>query len=109
MRFLCFVAVALVASCSAPVSFEPLRPTTASFVQSTGSPSHPGVTYHSIMGDCGKDDTPNSSDGVVPHWSSHMDGAASEKIVPSGHSAHQNPEGIKEVGRILHLHLKSGR
>lgn len=72
-------------------------------------PIAPEVTYHPIMGDRGKDDTPNSSDGVVPHWSSHMDGAASEKIVPSGHSAHQNPEGIKEVERILHLHLKSGR
>jgi hypothetical protein len=59
------------------------------------------------MGDRGRGDTPNSSDGVVAYWSSHLDGAVSEKIVPSGHSAHQNPEGIEEVRRILHIHLKS--
>ena len=41
-----------------------------------------------IMGDRGKGDTPDSSDGVVPYWSSHLDGAASEKIVPSGHGSH---------------------
>jgi hypothetical protein len=33
-----------------------------------------------------------------------MDGAKSEKIVPSGHSAHQNEEAIAEVRRILLLH-----
>jgi pimeloyl-ACP methyl ester carboxylesterase len=61
--------------------------------------------YHSIMGDRGKGDTPDSSDGVVAYWSSHLDGAVSEKIVPSGHGSHQNPEGIEEAKRILHLHL----
>jgi len=59
------------------------------------------VTYHSIIGDRGKGDTPDSSDGVVPYWSSHLDGAASEKIVPSGHGANENPQGIEEIRRIL--------
>ena len=68
-----------------------------------------GVTYHSIMGDRGKGDTPNSSDGVVPYWSSHIDGAASEKIVPSGHGAHEDPEGIQEVIRILKDYKETGR
>jgi pimeloyl-ACP methyl ester carboxylesterase len=68
-------------------------------------PMRPGVPYHSVIGDRGKGDTPNSSDGVVPYWSSHMDGAVSEKIVPSSHGAHENPEGIKEFGRILRAHL----
>jgi hypothetical protein len=68
-------------------------------------PVRPGVPYHSVIGDQGKGNTPDSSDGVVPYWSSHMEGAASEKIVPSGHGAHENPEGIAELGRILHLHL----
>lgn len=54
------------------------------------------------MGDRGKGDRPGSSDGVVEYWSSHLDGSASEKIVPSHHSSHQNPEGIAEVRRILH-------
>ena len=61
------------------------------------------------MGDRGKGDTPDSSDGVVAYWSSHLDGAVSEKIVPSGHGSHENPEGIDEARRILLLHLKSSR
>jgi len=64
-------------------------------------PITPGVPYNTIIGDRGRGDSPNSSDGVVPYWSSHMDGAQSERIVPSGHSAHQNPEAIAEVLRIL--------
>jgi hypothetical protein len=37
----------------------------------------------------------------VPYWSSHLNGAESEDIVPSGHGAHQNPQAIAEVLRIL--------
>jgi len=69
-------------------------------------PLKEGVPYHSIMGDRGRGDTPDSSDGIVPYWSSHLEGAASEKIVPSGHGSHENPEGIKELNRILRLHLQ---
>jgi pimeloyl-ACP methyl ester carboxylesterase len=68
-----------------------------------------GVPYHSIIGDRGRGDTPNSSDGVVPYWSSHIGGAKSEKIVPSGHGANQNPEAITEVIRILKEHTKNQR
>jgi hypothetical protein len=68
-------------------------------------PMRPGVPYHSIVGDQGKGNAPESSDGVVPYWSSRMDGAQSEKIVPSGHGAHEHPEGIEELRRILRLHL----
>lgn len=63
------------------------------------------VTYHSIVGDRGKGNTPEGSDGALAYWSSHLEGAASEKIVPSGHGSHRNPEGIAEIVRILHLHL----
>ena len=48
--------------------------------------------------------TLTSTDGIVPYWSSHLDGAQSELIVPSNHSAHQNPQAIAEVRRILKLH-----
>jgi len=65
------------------------------------------VPYHSIMGDRGRGDTPNSSDGVVPYWSSHLEGAESEKIVPSNHGANQTPQAIAEVLRILHEHVAS--
>jgi pimeloyl-ACP methyl ester carboxylesterase len=34
--------------------------------------------YHTIVGDRGRGDTPNRSDGVVAYWSSHLTGAQSE-------------------------------
>ena len=61
--------------------------------------------YHSIIGDRGQADTPNSSDGVVPYWSSHLAGAQSELIVPGSHSAYALPQTVAELKRILHLHL----
>ncbi len=63
------------------------------------------VPYHSIIGDRGKGDTPNSSDGVVKYWSSHLSSAKSEKIVPGPHSSCELPETITELQRILRLHL----
>jgi hypothetical protein len=60
-----------------------------------------GIPYDSIIGDRGRGDTPNSSDGVVPYWSSHLSGAQSELIVHSNHAAQRNPQAIKEVERIL--------
>ena len=64
-------------------------------------PMTPGVPYHTIIGDRGRGDSPNSSDGVVPYWSSHMNGARTENIVPSDHAAHQNPQAIEDAMRIL--------
>ncbi len=59
------------------------------------------IAVHSIMGDRGRNDAPQGGDGVVPFWSAHFPGAASEKIVPAGHDVHDHPEGIREMGRIL--------
>ncbi|HXM03767.1 MAG TPA: alpha/beta fold hydrolase [Chthoniobacterales bacterium] len=56
---------------------------------------------NSIIGDRGRGDTPRSSDGVVPYWSSHLDSAQSELIVPTGHNAMDNPNSIQEIRRIL--------
>ena len=64
-------------------------------------PMRENVPFHSIIGDRGRGDAPNSSDGVVPYWSSYLEGAASEKVVPSGHGTNENPEGIEEFRRIL--------
>jgi pimeloyl-ACP methyl ester carboxylesterase len=69
-------------------------------------PITPGIPYNTIIGDRGRGDSPNSSDGVVPYWSSHMDGAQTEQVVASGHSAHQNPEAIAEVMHILKAHAR---
>jgi pimeloyl-ACP methyl ester carboxylesterase len=65
------------------------------------------VPHHSIIGDRGKGDTPNSSDGVVEYWSSRLKFAKSEKIVPGPHGSCELPETIAELRRILHLHLQS--
>jgi pimeloyl-ACP methyl ester carboxylesterase len=72
----------------------------------------PGIPYHVIVGDRGKGGNPDETkpvkgDGFVPYWSSRMEGAQSELTVPSDHSAHQNPQAIQEVKRILKAH--SGR
>jgi pimeloyl-ACP methyl ester carboxylesterase len=76
------------------------------FVQAVNTlPMTPGVPYNTIIGDRGRGDSPNSSDGVVPYWSSHMKGAETEHIVPSNHTAHQNPQAIAEVLRILKTHI----
>ena len=61
--------------------------------------------YHSIIGDRGKGDSPNSTDGVVPYWSSHVNGAQSECIVPGPHASCELPQTIVELHRILLLHL----
>ncbi len=65
----------------------------------------PGIPVHSIIGDQGKGDTPDSSDGVVRYKSSHLDWSVSEKIVPSGHSVQDHPEAAIELRRILREHL----
>jgi hypothetical protein len=67
------------------------------------------VPYHSNIGDRGKGDSPNSTDGVVPYWSSHLDGAQSEVIVPGPHGACELPQTIAELDRILRLHLGLSR
>lgn len=64
------------------------------------------IPHHSIIGDRGKGDTPNSSDGVVQYWSSRLASAKSEKIVPGPHGACELPETIDELRRLLRLHLK---
>ena len=101
--------------------------TSAELVQLTGSskrlpnsitglkPSNPAlpvvnearinVPYHSIIGDRGKGDSPNSTDGVVAYWSSHLDGAQSECIVPGPHGSCELPQTIAELDRILRLNL----
>jgi len=88
-----------------PNSVDTLEPNDR-FVQAVDKiPITPGIPYHSIMGDRGRGDTPNSSDGVVPYWSSHLDRAESELIVNSDHGAQYNQQAIREVERILKENL----
>jgi len=92
-----------------PNSVDTLEPNDR-FVEAVNKlPITPGIPYNSIMGDRGRGDTPNSSDGVVPYWSSHLDGAQSELVVPSDHGAQYNPEAIAEVRRILRMNSEPAR
>ena len=89
-----------------PNSIDTLAPNNRFVLEVNKFPIAPGIPYHCIIGDRGRGDTPNSSDGVVPYWSSHLDGAQSELIVPSDHGAPRNPQAIAEVDRILKLELQ---
>ncbi len=95
-----------------PTSIDSLDPNNR-FVRTINTiPVAKGIPYHSIIADRGRggnlDRTPpQSSDGLVPYWSSHIEGAKSEIIVPSGHWSNQDPAAIAEVDRILRLHLKT--
>lgn len=62
------------------------------------------VKIHSIIGDRGKPGPlEQSSDGIVPYQSSHLEGAQSEVIVPAGHSAFRHPAAQEEIKRVLKL------
>jgi pimeloyl-ACP methyl ester carboxylesterase len=65
------------------------------------APFAPGLVYHSVIGDRGRGDSPESSDGVVGYWSSHLESAKSELIVPTGHDVQTHPKTVAEIQRIL--------
>ena len=90
-----------------PNSVDTLAPNNRFVVAINKVPITPGIPYYTIVGDRGRGDTPNSSDGVVAYWSSHLDGARSEFIAPCNHSSPLNPQAIAEVHRILKLSIQS--
>ncbi len=61
--------------------------------------------HHTILGDRGRGNSPNSSDGVVPYSSSHLATAESEVVVPAGHGGFRHPIALTEIDRILRLEL----
>ena len=61
--------------------------------------------YYSIIGDRGRGDTPNSSDGVVGYRSSHWEGARAERIVPFGHSCTRRPMVFEAVHQLIQQEL----
>src|SRR6266705_3372414 len=92
-----------------PNSVDTLAPNNRFVVAINKIPITKTIPYHSIIGDRGRGNSPNSSDGVVAYWSSHLDGAKSERIVPCGHGSPLNPQAIAEVHRILQFNTKSHR
>jgi hypothetical protein len=90
-----------------PNSVDTLAPNNRFVMAINKIPITPGIPYYTILGDRGRGDSPDSSDGVVPYWSSHLDGARSEFIAPSNHGSPLNPQAIAEVHRILKLNAQS--
>jgi triacylglycerol esterase/lipase EstA (alpha/beta hydrolase family) len=64
------------------------------------------VPFHSIIGQHNAAPIEESSDGVVPYSSAHLDRATSELVVRSGHGVCENPDAQREVVRILRLELQ---
>jgi hypothetical protein len=63
-----------------------------------------GVKFHSVIADRRDPPRTGGGDGLVPYDSSHLDGAASETLVSSGHLCQGHPAVIREVRRILAEH-----
>ncbi|KAF0234632.1 MAG: hypothetical protein FD177_659 [Desulfovibrionaceae bacterium] len=87
-----------------PTGIDGLSPKNPVLTVSAGLPV--AVPFHSIIGNESKAGVAGGSDGVVPYWSSHLDGAQTELIVKSGHGAHEHPLAIREVRRIMLEHAK---
>lgn len=89
-----------------PNSIDNLSDADPFIVAAADLPMSPRVRYHTIVGVY----TPpgplaDSSDGVVPYRSAHLEGAESELAVPSWHSVQETPAAILELRRILRVHM----
>lgn len=89
---------------SGPVDLSP----DSRFMQVTKSiMPRQNIVYHSIIGNqTNATDVSKMTDGIVPYWSSHLEGATSESIIQGGHSIHEKSETILELRRILRSHLE---
>ncbi|HUH90980.1 MAG TPA: alpha/beta hydrolase [Lysobacter sp.] len=91
-----------------PNSIDNLRDTDPFVRAAADLPISPRVRYHTIVG---QDDMSlpliDSSDGVVPYRSAHLEGAESEKVIESWHSVQETPQAILEIRRILHKQLRT--
>ena len=92
---------------SIPTSIENLDKSDAFIQAAADLPISPRVHYNSIIAQR-RPAVPLdvSDDGLVPYWSSHLAGAASEKVVHAGHSVQETPQAVMELKRILHLDIR---
>lgn len=89
-----------------PNSIDNLSDTDPFIVAAANLPISPRVHYHTIVGVYkSKGPLQDSSDGLVPYKSAHLDGADSELAIPSWHSVQETPAAILELRRILRLHV----
>ena len=67
------------------------------------------VPFDSIIGQHNAGPLETSTDGVVAYTSAHLEGAASELVVRSGHGVCETPDAQREIIRILGLKLQRQR
>jgi pimeloyl-ACP methyl ester carboxylesterase len=84
-----------------------LRPTDSVLQAESALPIDPSVPYHSIIPQLGIGPWLLPTDGIVPYWSSHIDGADSELIFRGFHTAQDRPPSTAEIRRILLEHLEN--
>jgi pimeloyl-ACP methyl ester carboxylesterase len=90
-----------------PRSTDNMNPNSGFVRLYSSIPIAPGIIAHSIIAvDNPEDPQEEWSDGVVAYSSAHIEEAASELIVRSGHSTQETPQTIEEVRRILLENLK---
>jgi len=89
-----------------PSSIDELKPDNRLLLALAKLPRNPRVPVHSIIGQVDPAlPIEQGSDSVVAYKSSHLDWSASELVVPGNHSCQDTPETIRELRRILYLHL----
>lgn len=88
-------------------SLDQLRPSSQLTGEYLNKPLNASVEFYSLI--ARKDNDPEkplleSTDGVVPYSSSHLEGVLSEKVIfDSPHGVHRTSAGIEEIVRILKL------
>ncbi len=87
-----------------PTSIDNMTPGNPFLVTLASLPIAPHVSYHSVIAVRGDGPPEEGDDGVVEYESAHIEGAESELVVRSGHSAQSHPATIEEVRRILLEH-----
>ncbi|HET6433177.1 esterase/lipase family protein [Dyella sp.] len=94
---------------TAPTGVDLLRDSSPYLRATSTLPIVDGVRYHSIIARRSAGvPLAESTDGFVPYASAHLAGAASEKIIMSGHSVQETPQAILEIRRILREHAGVG-
>lgn len=90
-----------------PTSIDQLRSSSKATEEVLDKPLNPNVSYYSLIAVSkaeGKKPLWETTDSIVPYFSSHIEGVESEYVVyNSPHGVHREPEGIREISRILKL------
>src|SRR4051812_43469285 len=88
-----------------PTSIETLATNSDILMALLAMKPAPDVAMHSIIGSLRPGPREQSTDGVVPYRSAHVDGVLSEKVVRSDHGVQKDGEAIQEVRGILRAHV----